>query len=235
MAKKPLTRAEIREVVYDSKHWELLSSLRQEASQIMEVLDRSHIDCIVHGSIARGDISERSDIDIFIPYVLPSFNVETALEVSGIQINRRILVQATPAYAVKAQIEIDPRRYLTFPVVKLRSIERDFYKFGGEIVLRMLRKEVRVRGVDKRLMLIEPTPRGHIESTIVGREGAVAHLLEVSPDIVLDRVRTLLRRDEMGRTGVFVQKELVPEETFEMALKKLADSNPAIRRRLKSG
>jgi len=234
MAKKPVTHAESKEVTYDMKHWELLESLREEASQIMEALDRSRIDCIIYGSIARGDISEKSDIDVFIPYVLPSFSVETTLEVSGIPVNRRILVQATPAYAVKAHIEIDPRRYISFPLVKLRTIERDFYKFGGEIALSMLKKKARVSGVDKRLMLIEPTLRGHVESTIMGREEAVARLLGVTPDVVFNRVRTLLRRDEIGRTGVFVQKELTQEETFEMALKRLADANPAIRRRLKS-
>jgi len=42
-----------------------------------------------------------------------------------------------------------------------------------------------------------------------------------------------LKRDEVGRTGVFIKKELAPDETFEMALKKLADDNPAVRRRIK--
>jgi hypothetical protein len=50
----------------------------------------------------------------------------------------------------------------------------------------------------------------------------------------LDRVHALLRRDEVGRTGVFIQKELSVGETFEMALKRLADQNPAVRRRLTS-
>jgi len=50
---------------------------------------------------------------------------------------------------------------------------------------------------------------------------------------VLDRVHALLRRDEIGRTGVFIQKELAPDETFEQAMKKLADQNPAVRRRTK--
>jgi predicted nucleotidyltransferase len=30
-----------------------------------------------------------------------------------------------------------------------------------------------------------------------------------------------------------MKKELSPDETFEMALKRLADKNPAVRRRLK--
>jgi len=57
--------------------------------------------------------------------------------------------------------------------------------------------------------------------------------LGVSVNTVLDRVRALLRRDEVGRTGVFIERELASDETFEQALKKLADKNPAVRRRVK--
>ena len=234
MAKKPVTRFEYRKVAYDGKHWQLLRDLRAETMRMMEAIDRSNVHSITHGSIARGDISEKSDIDIFIPYVLPSFTVEMALENSGISINRRFLVQATPVYAVKAHVEIDERSSVSFPLAKLRPIERDFYKFGGEIDLQTLRKDMRVNGVDKRLMLIEPTSNGHIESTIAGREDSVARLLDVSPSIVFDRVNALKRRDQVGRTGVFVERELSPEETFEMVLKKLSDINPAVRRRLRS-
>jgi predicted nucleotidyltransferase len=34
---------------------------------------------------------------------------------------------------------------------------------------------------------------------------------------------------------VFLKKELNADETFELALKRLADLNPAVRRRLKKG
>ena len=233
MAKKPVKRAERVEVIYDKRRWELLRELRSRAVQLMAVLDRAHLGCIVHGSIARGDASEKSDIDVFLPGSPSSFIVETVLERSGIPVNRRIVVQATPLYAVKGYIEIDKQRCVSFPLVKLRPVEKDFYRFGGEVSLSVLRKGVRVSGVDKRLMLIEPTLEGHVESAVVGREETVAHVLGVSLNTVLDRVRALLRRDEVGRTGVFIEKELSPDETFEMVLKKLADQNPAVRRRLK--
>ena len=233
MAKKPVKRAERVEVIYDKKRWELLRELRSKAVQLMEILDRAHLRSIVHGSIARGDVSEKSDIDVFLPDPSSSFIIETALERSGVPVNRRIVVQATPLYAVKGYIEIDKQRCVSFPLVKLRPVEKDFYKFGGEVPLSMLRKGVRVSGVDKRLMLIEPTPEGHVESAVVGREETVAHVLGVSLNTVLDRVHALLRRDEVGRTGVFIERELSPDETFEMVLKKLADQNPAVRRRLK--
>jgi hypothetical protein len=233
MAKKPAKRAERIEVTYDEKRWDLLRELRSKTTQIMEILDKFHLHSIVHGSIARGDVSETSDIDIFLPDPPSSFFIETALERSSVPISRRIVVQATPLYAMKGYIEIDKQRCISFPLVKFRPVEKDFYKFGGEMPLPMLREGVRVSGVDKRLMLIEPTPEGHVESTVVGREETVAHVLGVSLNTVLDRVHALLRRDEVGRTGVFIERELPPDETFEMVLKKLADQNPAVRRRLK--
>jgi predicted nucleotidyltransferase len=83
-------------------------------------------------------------------------------------------------------------------------------------------------------MLIEPTRTGHVESSIIGHEEHTAKILRVSAETVRDRVRALLKRDEVGRTGVFVKKELSENESFEMALKRLAEENPAVRRRMKS-
>jgi len=72
-----------------------------------------------------------------------------------------------------------------------------------------------------------------VESSVIGREEHVAKLLKLSTDIVLDRVHALTRRDKVGRTGVFLERELAPEENFEAVLKRLADKNPAIRRRIR--
>lgn len=234
MAKKPVKRADRIEVGYTERRWNLLSKLRREAIEIMEALEKSSIGCITHGSLARGDVSENSDIDVFIPNPSGSFLVESTIERAGLAVNQRILVQATPTYAAKGYIELAPQRVISFPLMKMRTLERDFYRFGGEATLQTLRKNERVAGVDKRLMLIEPSERGHVESSIVGRENAVARLLGISVETVLDRVHALLRRDEVGRTGVFVKRELGPDETFEMALQRLVDENPAVRRRLKS-
>ncbi len=233
MTKKPVRRAERVEVVYDKKHWSLLKELRSMAVQMMEILDQFHLHSIAHGSIARGDVSDKSDIDVFLPNPPSSFIIENALQNASVSVNRRIVVQATPLHAIKGYIEIDKQRCISFPLVKLRPVEKDFYKFGGEASLSMLKKEMRVSGVDKRLMLIEPTPEGHVENTIVGREETVAGLLGISVRTVRDRIRALLRRDKIGRTGVFIERELLPNETFEMVLKKLVDQNPAVRRRLK--
>jgi predicted nucleotidyltransferase len=80
-------------------------------------------------------------------------------------------------------------------------------------------------------MLIEPNTAGHEESSVIGREAFVAKTLGISIETVLDRVRALTRRDLVGRTGVFIKKELNTDETFELALKRLSDFNPAVRRR----
>jgi len=233
MAKKPMKRLEQVEVVYSERRWKLLGELRVKTAGIMEALERARLFSVVHGSIGRGDVSQKSDIDVFLPDPPSSFLIETALETANLPINRRLVVQATPSYAMKGYIEIDEQRGVSFPLMKLRPIERDFYRFGGEATLQMLRQNLRVSGVDKRLMLIEPTETGHVESAIVGRENSVASLLGVSVETVLDRVHALLRRDTIGRTGVFIERELSPHETFEMALKKLAYEKPEVRRRLR--
>ena len=233
MAKKPVKRTDRAEVIYSEKRWRLLQRLREQAVEIMEPLEMAGLNCVTHGSIARGDVSANSDIDVFIPNPSGSFLIESTVERAGLTINQRVLVQATPVYAAKGYIELDPQHIVSFPLMKMRPLERDFYRFGGEATLQTLKAGKRVVGVDKRLMLIEPTEQGHIESSIVGRENAVAKLLNVSVETVLDRVHALLRRDEVGRTGVFIKRELAPDETFEMVLQRLEDENPAVRRRLK--
>lgn len=234
MAVKPERRVEFREVIYSVERWNLLEEYRRKATLIMEALESFHLKPIVHGSIARGDVDKKSDIDIFIPTQPSSFIVETTLEKARLKFTGRLIVQATPTYALKAFIELDEKTTVSFPLMKMRKVEREFYKYGGECALKDLKRNVRNRGVDKRLMLIEPTEVGHNESTIIGREEHAAKLLQVSFETVLDRVHALLRRDKVGRTGVFIKKELRQDESFEMALKKLADENPAVRRRLRT-
>jgi len=233
MAAKPEKRADYREATYTKARWALLQQYREKAMQIVAALESFHLQAVAHGSIARGDVNTKSDIDIFIPEPPSSFLVETALETARMPINARLVVQATPTYTMKAHIEIDDKTSISFPLMRMRKVEREFYRFGGEIALAHLRTGVRVAGVDKRLMLIEPTEKGHVESSVIGREEYVAKILGISAETVLDRVHALLKRDEVGRTGVFIKKELAADETFEMALKKLAEGNPAVRRRVK--
>ncbi len=233
MVVKPTKHADTKEVTYSTERWAQLRDLRGRAVLVMATLDTFHLQSIVHGSIARGDVNKDSDVDVFIPEVQNSFLVETALEKAGLPVNARLIVQATPTYAMKAHIEIDECTVVSFPLMEMRRVEREFYRFGGEVSLSQLKAGVRVAGVDKRLMLIEPSEVGHVESSVVSREEFVAGVLGVSADTVLNRVHALLRRDTVGRTGVFVKRELAADETFELALKKIADVNPAVRRRMK--
>ncbi len=234
MTTKPQKPSQHQEVTYTVAHWDRLRSLRQKAAQIMAALESFHLQSVVHGSLARGDVHQDSDIDIFIPEIQNSFLVETALQKAAIYPNNRLIIQATPTYAMKAYIEIDEKTSISFPLMQMRRVEREFYRFGGEINLTQLSQNLRVAGVDKRLMLIEPTEMGHLESSVVGKETFAAKILGVSAETVLDRVHTLLKRDQVGRTGVFLKRELGNDETFELALKKMAESNPAVRRRMKS-
>ena len=72
-----------------------------------------------------------------------------------------------------------------------------------------------------------------LKAVLLARKSLQLKFLGISAETVLDRVHALLKRDTVGRTGVFVKKELVQDETFELALKKLSEQNPAVRRRMK--
>jgi predicted nucleotidyltransferase len=231
MAVKPNKPEAYKEIKYTNEQWQLLRDLENKATEIMIALDAFHLEPIVHGSVARGDVKKSSDIDIFIPEIQNSFLVENAIEKANMPINTRLVVQATPTCAMKAHIEVNEHVMVTFPLMKMRRVEREFYKFGGEANLNQIKKGARVAGVDKRLMLIEPSENGHLENSIIGREEAAAKILGITAETVLDRVHTLLKRDTIGRTGVFVKKELSSDETFELALKRISDVNPAVRRR----
>jgi hypothetical protein len=218
--------------VYDTRHWALLRDLRQKALHVMQVLKESQIESIVHGSVARGDVDSYSDVDVVVPYVVPSHRVEVSLNMKGFDIFSRRVAQATPSHAPKGHIYLDPyeKMSVTFPLLDLRSLELDFYRFGGVVDIEQLKKNDRVAGCTKKLTLIEPTQEGHMESLVIGNEAEVARKVGVSVDIIKERVRVLTRRDQIGRTGIFLLAEVEKDETFESVMKSLIDTNPAIRR-----
>ena len=223
-----------REIVYDEAHWVLLKEKREKASRIMNVLISNGLRPYAYGSIARGDVHKRSDIDIVILEPIQVFIVEQAIEIEFGSLYAREIVQATPKNTPKALIYIDYETTITIPLIPLKKTEYEFYKFGGMIDYYSIRElKKRVKGVDKRLVLIIPTDKGHRELSIIGREEWVAKILGISIDTVKERVKVLTKRDEVGRTGVFIKKSLGPEESFDIVFKKLIDSNPALRRLLR--
>jgi len=220
-----------RKVRYDRKHWEILKEKRRIAREIMETLKDYGIPSIVYGSVARGDVKPTSDVDIFVPLYIPSYRLEIALQDFGI-LERRI-IQATPNYAIKGEIVLEEAN-VSFPLVKMREKEMDFYRFGGYIDLKGLKRRRRVAGVDKRLVLIVPLRDGHYEvPTNEMDKSELARFLNVCIEIVEERFRVLERRREIGRTGVFLNERVPETESFESYLASLSFQNNYLKRRMK--
>ncbi|MCL7415235.1 MAG: nucleotidyltransferase domain-containing protein [ANME-2 cluster archaeon] len=235
MRRKTATMGQYCEVQYNKAHWELLRTLREKAASVLYTLEGAGFECFVHGSLARGDVSPGSDIDIIIPGVVQSFRVELALDDIGI--TARKLVQATPGAMVKAHIYIPDNTTVTFPLVQPNDRELDFYAFGGMIGIKGLEDIItnRVPGVDKRLMLIEPTAEGHAETPLSDlSSGVVAKKIGVGQGIVDERIRVLQRRARVGTTGVYLDRLLSPTEGFEAVLEEIVASDSLVRRRVKS-
>lgn len=230
---RPVRSADVREIIYDEEHWRVLNGLRSRALELMSVLESVGFGPIVHGSVARGDVGKDSDVDVVIPYVVPSFKVELAIQGAGFGPAKREIVMATPWQLPKVHLYVEEDRSVTFPLVKPKQNELEFYYFGGAASVDKLRKEVRVPGVDKRLMLIEPTPEGHVESPVFGNEAGAAKTVGVGLEIVRERVQVLIRRVEVGHTGIFVKRELAPDENVEEVFKRLVEENPDMKIGLK--
>jgi len=130
-------------------------------------------------------------------------------------------------------IEIDEETTVTFPLIGPTDRELEFYRWGGAIDIWGVKTKERVPGVNKKLILIIPTEKGHIEREVVGRESEVAKILGVSVDIVTERVHVLTRRDAIGRTGIYLNEEVPDWMSFEEALKIIADRDPNVRRKVR--
>ncbi|WP_461865081.1 nucleotidyltransferase domain-containing protein [Thermococcus sp.] len=217
-----------REVVYSPERWRCLREKREKAMGIMERL--RDLDPHIYGSVARGDVRKGSDIDIIIPYQVPSYLIELALE--GL-ISRRRIVMATPWHLIKGHIEIDDETTVTFPLTSPTERELEFYRWGGMVDIEGVKSGLRVPGVNKKLILIVPTERGHIEREVIGRESEVARLLGVSIGTVEERVKILTRRDSIGRTGIYLDEDVPEWMSFEEALKTIADRDPNVRRKVR--
>jgi len=230
MRRKTAEMGPRREVAYDAEAWARLGGLRERASTALTLLKNYDIDGYVFGSVARGDVKPTSDVDIFIPEVVSSVRVGLALED---RVREKSIVQATPRALVKAHLVLQDETNVIFPLIGPRETELEFYRFGGQIGLNGIKEKERVCGVDKRLMFIEPTAGGHIETPLSDLSpGWVAKRIGVGQAIVEERMRVLERRADVGRTGIYLHRTLMPEESFEQVLSEIAYEDPALRRRM---
>lgn len=228
-------RGEYEEVEYTKERWMLLDRLRVKALELMDPLVRIGVKPFVYGSIARGDVDRDSDIDVVILYNINPSIVESVYQSSAHDIVKKYIVQATPTYTPKVYLwfDLSGRVMVSFPLARLRSREEEFYRFGGLLGYNDLKRGLRVPGVDKRLMLINPTGWGHTARCIIGREGEASRILGISESTVLERVNVLTRREHHGRTGVFLEVEV--EGEILDAVKQISERNKFFRMRLGLG
>ncbi len=233
---KPVKTPDKLDIVYSEAHWELLMKFRRQAINIMNGLGPLAPAAFVHGSLARGDVDEKSDIDVVIPTSSSVQMVESSLELSGFEPTSREILQATPMHSPKAHLllDLEERVAITVPLVPLRPLEEQFYKYGGAASKAELEEGLRKKGCTKKLTLVEPNAVGHTEWSILGREAEAAEALGIKQDIVRERVRVLGRRDTIGRTGIFLTLHVPATMSFEDVLRREAATNPALRRTLRS-
>ncbi|MHC1571736.1 MAG: nucleotidyltransferase domain-containing protein [Methanosarcinales archaeon] len=218
-----------REVRYSEEHWKLLELLRTRARQTMERLSDNGIESLAFGSIARGDVTPKSDIDLFVRERIPSFRIELCIEER--EILARVITQATPFSLIKGHLKLTGTIDISFPLIEPTDSEIDFHLLAGAVNTRELERSERKSGVDKRLMLIRPTREGHIEDPITDiSSGVLARRIGVSQRIVDERRRVLTRRRRVGITGMHLERWLRGNESFEEVLSDLMKRDAALRR-----
>ncbi len=223
-----------RKILYSERHWRLLGELRAKAARLLECLARNSLYAIVHGSVARGDVHPGSDVDVFIPVTVSHPVLLETLYACGEGVFETRIVQATPNYVPKVYLILEPdeSRIVSYPLGQLTRGEREFYKWGGELGLDDLKREKRVPGVNKDLLLIIPQDDGHLEIPVMGNESYTARVVGVSLETVYERVRVLTTRREKGRTGVFLEISVPGDSDLSEVVKRIASKNPFFRKRL---
>ncbi|MGV9200742.1 MAG: nucleotidyltransferase domain-containing protein [Promethearchaeia archaeon] len=232
MSREKILRNYERKIHYSADQWTLFEKKREQAQELLSLFEKEGLHPYVYGSIARGDVHELSDIDIVFLDTISPFQIEITLKKNSLMQYHREILMATPADSVKLYIHLSELESLTLPLTKLTRTEQEFYDFGGKIDLKELLAEQRVPGIDKRLVLIQPTSYGHYEQSILNRKSIAAKVVGVSTEIVKERIAVLLRREEHGRTGVFLKEEIPPHTSTEQAIKNLKNSNSIIRKKL---
>ena len=230
MSKEQILRHYYHRVIYTKEIWSLLESKRNRAKVLLEILAK--FNPFIYGSIARGNVHKESDIDIIITQQIPSFQIEFTLNQNGFENYFREIIMATPQDSIKLYIHLSELECITIPLTKLDRKSEEFYKFGGKINLDQLNNNIRVPGIDKRLVFIKPNQHGHEEFSIIDNEAIAVKELGINIGTLLERKKVLLRREKHGRTGVFFKRNLDFHETTEAVLKEMANKKPIIRKKL---
>ncbi|MFX0124305.1 MAG: nucleotidyltransferase domain-containing protein [Candidatus Hodarchaeota archaeon] len=215
---------------YTEDEWTLLKNLRIRTIKILRILKQAGIRAFVHGSVARGDISDSSDIDIHIPVQIPSYKLDL---IDDLQFTDHRIMMGTPNSTIRAVLSLQDDTNISFPLCPPTEREDEFYRFSGYLYLKDLNLNRRIAGVTKKLLLIEPEEEGYWFSSIIANRKKAIQILSLSQRMIDERIRVLSRRDKIGRTGLFLDYSLSPVENFEQALKSLADRNVIVRRMLK--
>jgi predicted nucleotidyltransferase len=231
LRRKVDSKGDIVEVVYDRDRFEILREKRNIAREILLKLRECGIEGYTYGSVARGDVNVDSDIDIAVVSDVSLSILIPCLEKRW-KIYRGEIIVATPVKTPTAYLYLDPQdllaitKYLGTP----SKTEREFFIFSGAVGLGEILRGARSPGVDKRLKLIIPTEWGHIEKPVIGYEAEIARLLGISIDTVIERVKVLTRRDELGRTGVYFKEEFGEETHVEEVIRSICKKPGPIRR-----
>jgi hypothetical protein len=232
MPKEKIQRETHSSVIYSDKKWKLLEIKRKRALELLEMFSMETFTPYLYGSLARGNVHQDSDIDIIFLQQISPYKVEFILHRNGYDPLYREIIMATPKDSIKLYIYLNELETITIPLTKFDKNSIEFYDFGGKINYKQLKDDARVPGIDKRLVLIKPTDIGHIEYSIIGREHLAAKEVNVSLKTINERKKVLLKRDKIGKTGVFLKKVIGIDQTTEEVLKSLANSNPIIRKNL---
>ena len=227
-----ILRDHFNSVKYSENHLKLLQQKRERSKTLLEMFAKEGLNPFIYGSIARGDIHNDSDIDMVLIQSIAPYQIEIILEKNGFNNYFREIIMATPADTLKLYIYLNELESITIPLSKFNKKSSEFYDFGGKINLNQVINSIRVPGINKRLVLIQPTSDGHEEYSIIGNENLAAKQLSVSINLINERRRVLLRREKFGKTGVFLKRSIGVGETTELVLKKLSNKNTIVRKKL---
>ena len=232
MSKEKILREHHNIIIYSKEDWALLEKKRHYAIILLELFTKEGLNPFVYGSVARGDVHEYSDIDIIFTQQIPTFQIELTLNKNGYNNYFREIIMATAKDSIKLYIHLSELESISLPLSKPNKKLIEFYDFSGKVNLKQLKSDVRVSGIDKRLVLIKPNSNGHEEFSIINNESIAANETGINIETINERKKVLLKREKYGRTGVFLKRPLEIHESTEAVLKMLANKSSIVRKKL---